>query len=71
MVKISTLKIIFPHIKTDIPLFVIFRLLYFNNDEDIVNLLLMGIEENIKKNSYSILKDSILEVEWQNDIDDG
>ncbi len=59
--KNSTIKITFPYIKDDIPLFIIFRLFNLQSDKDIIDLLLLNIDKTLQININPILKDCINE----------
>ncbi len=59
--KLSTLKITYPHIKNDIPLFVIFRLLGYESDKEIVDFIYLNLNDNYKQQFNTIIKNSITE----------
>jgi len=61
--KKLTIKVSFPNTKEPIPLFVIFRLLEFETDKEIIDMLLLNIEPTLQKNIIPILKDCIQEVD--------
>ena len=44
----EVIKVSVPHIKTDIPLFIMFRALGIESDQDIINYILYDLEEKDK-----------------------
>ena len=59
--KLSTLKITYPHIKNEIPLFIIFRLMGFESDKEITNFIYLNLNETYKQQFNTIIKNSIQE----------
>lgn len=57
--KNSTIKILIPHVKHDIPIFIFFRALGVTSDLDIINCLLLDIDVTKHKNIQAIIKDSL------------
>jgi DNA-directed RNA polymerase II subunit RPB2 len=57
----EVIKVSVPHIKTDIPLFIMFRALGVESDQDIINYILYDLEEKDKFIYYQLLRGSLEE----------
>jgi DNA-directed RNA polymerase II subunit RPB2 len=59
--KRSTIKASLPHIKHEIPIFILMRALGIESDKDIISYLLLDLDITIYKNIVCILRDSLEE----------
>ena len=59
--KYSTIKANIPHVKHDIPIFILFRALGIESDKDIVQHILLNLDNNTGKDFSTIIKDSLEE----------
>ena len=57
----KTIKVSLPHIKTDIPLFIMFRVLKITSDKDIINYILINTTESEKRKYSQLLRGSLEE----------
>ena len=57
----KTIKVSLPHVKTDIPLFVMFRVLGIVSDKHIVDIILIDVNENDKQKYTQLLRGSLEE----------
>ena len=57
----KTIKVSIPHIKVDIPLFVIFRVLGIETDKEILDYILINIDDSDRLQYYQMLRGSLEE----------
>ena len=57
----KTIKVSLPHIKADIPLFIMFRVLEIISDKDIIDYILINVDEQNKKKYTQLLRGSLEE----------
>lgn len=56
-----TIKVSLPHIKADVPLFIMFRVLEIISDKDIIDYILINVDEQNRKKYTQLLRGSLEE----------
>ena len=56
------IKVSLPHIKIDIPLFILFRMLNIESDKKIIDYILVDVKKKDRKQYIQVLKNSCKEV---------